>query len=204
MSADPDEREDAEHRQHPGERVEDRHVLTRLRQAFGVDDRDGAGHRRHAHVLEEREPGIDQLALHLLDHVAEVERDLAVLDVDRTRRLARVVGEERDELVVGAPVGGVPQVGELLRSEQLLGDVGGVALCRGRDRSGEDLRPLRERVGDALLDVDVREDGVHDDRGDGLLDVGVLGQRRDRLDVAVGVGELVVGPDRDSPTAARG
>ena len=97
-----------------------------------------------------------------------------------------------------AAVGGVPELWNCSRREELLGDVGGVALRRGRDRRRRGAWPAsaarsRSRFATSTL----LEDRVDDRGGDGLLDVGVLGERRDGLDVAVGVGELVVRPDRD-------
>jgi hypothetical protein len=47
------------------------------------------------------------------------------------------------------------------------------------------------------LDIDVLEDRGGDPVGERLLHRGVGGQRPDGLDEPVGVGHLVVGPDRD-------
>ena len=189
--------DDGEERQHPRQRVEDRQVAARLGEPLGVDDVDRGGHRRDVHAVEEGEPGADELGLHLLHHDAEVELHLALVERDRAMCLARVVGEQRDELVVRSSVRAVPQLLELAGREQLLGHVGRVAPHRGGDGLTEELGPLRQRVLDALGGVRPLEQRVDHHGGDGLLDVLVPGERRHRLDIAIRVGELVVRPDRD-------
>ncbi len=123
-------------------------------------------------------------ALDLLGDRAEGDRDVAVLRADT---LAFPSLEEGDDLWVCAPVDLLPQVGELVGLREPDRGLVHELLEPRRDRRRDERRLGRERVGDRRLDVDLLHERVRDAVGEGLLHVGVVGERRDRLDVAVGV-----------------
>ena len=159
--------------------------------------------------LGQGEPLGDQLLLDRLDERRQVDADGVVLDRDRAATLA---GQGLDQRLVGHPVGLDPGVLERLALDDPLDLGADKALHAVGDRAGQ---PLQRRgglggqpaalhagaqrvhdLGGERLDVDVGEDLGGDLVGDGLLDRGIRGQRRDRGDVPVGVGDLVAGPHR--------
>ncbi len=152
------------------------------------------------------EPGLDQGGLHPVDHRPDVDHDLVVLQHHRAAALA---GEGLDHGCVPGPYRLFPDGGEGVAGDHPVG--GGVHQVGQRplQRSGQAAQQLGQPGRHALLggglgqvvhqglDVDLLRRGVGDPVGQGVLDVGVVGQRRHGGDEPVGVGDLVVGPDRD-------
>ncbi len=197
------EEQQRQDRQRPRGRAEQPEARLRLGQVGGLEERERRGDRRQP-VGEGEAPG-DQTFLDGVDQHGEVELDRVALHLHGVAGLA---GEHRHHLRVCLPVRLLPGRRELLGPDQL-GDLGvhevvDAVVQRRQQRSEAGGGPWRQAtlgecvhrlLGD-LVDVQPTGDGVADPRDDDVLHGRVVGQGRDRLDVAFGVGHRVVRPGR--------
>ena len=98
------------------------------------------------------------------------------------------------DLLLGDPVGPVPQLGDLVAGHDPVDHLADQVLQPGGDRRGQRGGALGQDVGDLGLDVDLGVEDLLEAGLDGPLDVLVADQRGDGLDVAVGVGDGPVEP----------
>ena len=206
IDADPDQ-DQGDHRQPDPQGVEQAERALRAGDVLGLEQHERLVDLRDP--LGQGEPLGDQPLLDRLDERRQVERDGVALHGDRAATLA---GQRLDQRLVRHPVGLDPGVLERLALDDPLDLGADKALHAVGDRAGQ---PLQRRgglggqpaalhagaqrvhdLGGERLDVDVGEDLGGDLVGDGLLDRGIRGQRRDGGDIAVGVGDLVAGPHR--------
>ena len=105
-----------------------------------------------------------------------------------------VAPQDVDHHRMDPPVGGDPEVLELLAPHQLRHGLLHEPPHGVGQRRGQHLRPIGERVGRQLLGVDDREQLLGDLLGHRVGDLGIAGQRSDRVDPGVGIEQRAMGP----------
>ncbi len=141
---------------------------------------------------------VDEPLFHLVDDRADVERDRAVVEFHRA---AAAAGQGLVDGAVDAAVGFLPDGGEGAGRGDGLGLVVDEGAHRVLQRTAQRAQRLLQqralvgcRAGEEVGEVEVVHDGRGDPVGDGVLDVAVGGERRDRRDIAVGVAHGVRRP----------
>jgi len=186
------EQHEDEHDEHDAQPVEQVYSTAGLLELTGVEELDLEVLLLLGETVEHGDAAFVESLHDLVDDRREVEDDLAILDGD----VLSFVGQSFDHASVRTPVGIPPHGRELLGRESPLGGVVHEGLHTRADWTGEELRSFRERVLRLSLDVDRREEAVGGAVGHHVGDRLVRRQRRNRVDVLVGVEDEVADPDR--------